>query len=188
VISERKIATNRVNARRSAGPRSPRGKARASANARRHGLSLPAMADPRLEAEARELAERIAGARTNLSFQAATVAAAQVDLARVRRLRHERIATALRNLEQEADRDAERVGDVLEDILGILRTIKSKATAGSPTIARLEQTAALRVASRAQRKDVDLATTITGLARLDRYERLCLSRRKTAIRRLDECS
>jgi hypothetical protein len=185
VISARQLAANRLNAQRSVGPRSPRGKARASVNARRHGLSVPAIADPRLDSEVRELAQRIAGTRADPSYQALSVAHAQIDLERVRRLRHDWIATALRDLTQAADREADKVGDVLEDILGILRTIKSGPNSASPTVARLEQITALRRASRARRKGVDHTAMIGALARLDRYERLCLSRRKTAIRALD---
>jgi hypothetical protein len=39
MASERQIAANRQNARRSSGPRSNAGKRRSSANALRHGLS-----------------------------------------------------------------------------------------------------------------------------------------------------
>ncbi len=46
MTSEAKRAANRANAKKSTGPRSPAGKARASQNARRHGLSRPTAADP----------------------------------------------------------------------------------------------------------------------------------------------
>jgi hypothetical protein len=41
MASERQIAANRQNARKSTGPRSASGKKRASWNAYRHGLSKP---------------------------------------------------------------------------------------------------------------------------------------------------
>jgi hypothetical protein len=44
----RKDDANRANARRSTGPRTAAGKARASRNAVRHGLSVSVLADPAL--------------------------------------------------------------------------------------------------------------------------------------------
>jgi hypothetical protein len=188
MTSVRQIAANRANALRSGGPRSRVGKARVSANARRHGLSIPVTADPRLDPDIAELARRIAGGRVDLSHQALVVAAAQVDLARVRRLRHDRLATALRDLSQAVERKADHVGNVLEDILGIVRTIKSQVTSESPAIARLQQITALRDWSRARHNGADVAGLVKALARLDRYERRTLSHRKTVIRLLDRCS
>jgi hypothetical protein len=188
VISTRKLAAVRANGRRSSGPRTPEGRARASANALHHGLSLPAMADPGHAADACALARRIAGGRADLLDQALAVAAAQVDLARVRRLRHARIATALHDLAQAADNRAERIGTKLDEILAILSDIKGRTTSSSPTIARLQQISALRAAAGARHEDVSLTAMIAALARLDRYERLCLARRKTAIRRFDDAS
>ncbi len=46
MASERQAAANRANSRRSCGPRSPEGKARASQNARKHGLFSSAVLAP----------------------------------------------------------------------------------------------------------------------------------------------
>ena len=82
---------NRSNARASTGPRTTAGKAISARNARRHGLNLPALRDPALADEiaalAREIAGPDAGAR-RFEF-ACRIAAAQIDLVRVRRARHE---------------------------------------------------------------------------------------------------
>ena len=46
MISPRKLAANRANARRSTGPRTREGKRRSSRNALKHGLSVRIAADP----------------------------------------------------------------------------------------------------------------------------------------------
>ena len=83
------IAANRANAQRSTGPRTPAGKAKMARNPRRHGLSLPVLADPALAPEVAALACTIAGAgASGLRCALATrVAEAQVDLLRVRRVK-----------------------------------------------------------------------------------------------------
>jgi hypothetical protein len=90
VISEQKIRANRANARASTGPRTAAGKTRASRNAKRHGLSLSVLADPSFTAELQGLGALIAGAaaRAELNEPACRVAAAQIDLVRVRQARH----------------------------------------------------------------------------------------------------
>ncbi len=86
MTSAARIAANRANARKSTGPKTAAGKARVSRNARRHGLSRPLFCDgactPHVEALAREIAgQDAAGERLSL---ARNIAAAQLDLARIR--------------------------------------------------------------------------------------------------------
>jgi hypothetical protein len=88
MASERQTEANRRNAAKSTGPRSGPGKKRASRNAHRHGLSLRisgAESIRRLEVRAR----RIAGdARHPISLECAhTIAEAEFEIARVRRVR-----------------------------------------------------------------------------------------------------
>ena len=82
---------NRANALASTGPRTSAGKAISARNARRHGLNLPALRDPALAEEIAALAREIAGPDASAQrFEfACRVAAAQLDLLRVRRARHE---------------------------------------------------------------------------------------------------
>ena len=54
VLSEKQIAANRQNAKKSTGPRTISGKQRASRNSFRHGLSLTPVHDPQDEEAIRE--------------------------------------------------------------------------------------------------------------------------------------
>ena len=82
--SERKIAANRANARASTGPKTTQGRARAAANALRHGLSLPIYSDPVLSEQVKALARAIVGSDANAEIQglARRIAEAQIDLHR----------------------------------------------------------------------------------------------------------
>ena len=97
MMSERKQRSNRANARLSTGPKTAKGKARASKNARRHGLNLPVLRDPSLAKEVETMACRIAGegASGELLARARAIAEAQIDLQRVRLYRLRRMQQAL---------------------------------------------------------------------------------------------
>jgi hypothetical protein len=73
------------------------GKARVAQNARRQWLRVPVLSDPKLSAEVEALAREIAGEKPSPELQelARRVAAAQIDVIRVRRARHDTIADAL---------------------------------------------------------------------------------------------
>jgi hypothetical protein len=90
VTSERKIRTNRANARASTGPKTVRGRALSAGNALRHALSLPVHSDSSLSEEVEELAREIAGPGANAELHelARRIAEAQIDLRRVRHARH----------------------------------------------------------------------------------------------------
>lgn len=89
MTSYARIVANRANAARSTGPRTHAGKARAARNARRHGLSVPVLADPALVPEVEALASKLAGEGATPARRAAAVriAEAQVDVGRIRRFR-----------------------------------------------------------------------------------------------------
>lgn len=90
MASEKKIHANQNNARASTGPRTARGKAAASRNAKKHGLSLSVLVDPSFLAELYDLGKEIAGenASAELMEPACRIAAAQLDLVRVRQVRN----------------------------------------------------------------------------------------------------
>ncbi len=91
MTSERKIRTNRANARASTGTKTARGRARSARNAFRHALSLSVYSDPLVSEEVETLAREIAGADANAEIQdlARQIAEAQIDLRRVRYARHQ---------------------------------------------------------------------------------------------------
>jgi hypothetical protein len=93
--------------KRRGGPRSRAGRARAAHNALRHGLALPLAADPASAASVETLARQIAGdgdgdTHGERCALARAVALAQIDLARIRRARHDLIAGALAQLAEDA--------------------------------------------------------------------------------------
>jgi hypothetical protein len=97
MTSMRKARANRANARLSTGPRSSPGKARASQNARQHGLSLSALVDPDHSAAVKAWARSLLGDSKSKELQAIAlqIAAAQVDILRVRQARHFALTRAL---------------------------------------------------------------------------------------------
>jgi hypothetical protein len=96
LASQQKIDANRTNARASTGPRTAHGKAKASRNSKKYGLSLPVSVDPSFIAELYYLGREIAGkdAHAELMEPACRIAAAQLDLARVRQVRNVLLAEA----------------------------------------------------------------------------------------------
>jgi hypothetical protein len=87
MASERQIAANRRNARKSTGPRSGAGRKRASRNAYRHGLTLNITSTAAFAKQLNKLARKIAGdTKDAITLERArAVAHAELDLARVRR-------------------------------------------------------------------------------------------------------
>ena len=87
MTSSKQIAANRRNASRSRGPVTEQGKARASRNARRHGLSVPVYRASAVAADIGEFALQLVGdtaSRTELDL-ARVAAGAQLELVRIRR-------------------------------------------------------------------------------------------------------
>src|SRR6516162_3117521 len=91
MTTTRKVQANRQNARASTGPKYAAGKARSSANARRHRLAFPIWSDPVLTANVVALAKYIAGVHPSpqLMAHAQEVADAQIEVVRVRRWRRD---------------------------------------------------------------------------------------------------
>ena len=155
MTSEREAQANRANARKSTGPKTPRGKARAVGNARRLGLSLSVLADPMLSDQVAALTCAIAGkASDGNSFELARrIAEAQIDLQRVRQARHQFFADRLKGL-------------------GHPRSPKEAAGPNSVSLDPHEFATIL-------------VKDFKELKAIDRYERRAWSRRRFAIRALD---
>jgi hypothetical protein len=111
VTSDRKIASNRQNAKKSSGPRSAEGKSRAARNALRHGLAVPAGSIADLQSEIEVLARSIADAvgRATATELCLRAAEAQMDIFRIRKVRkslfsvnfsHEQLSKRLASLER----------------------------------------------------------------------------------------
>jgi hypothetical protein len=87
MTSERKIAANRKNARKSTGPRTEAGRATSRHNARRHGLATGIGSDPALRDDIEMLAKLLAGGRANIGEFAREAAEAHLDLVWIRKIR-----------------------------------------------------------------------------------------------------
>ena len=89
MATDKQIAANRANAKRSTGPKTAAGQRKSSRNAFRHGLSLPLSADPHTQAKIEAVAEAVAGdsASAEQLGAAREFAAAHLELTRIRNAR-----------------------------------------------------------------------------------------------------
>jgi hypothetical protein len=94
--SERKIAANRSNAKKSTGPRSKAGRQASRRNALRHGLAIDIRTDPAYHDDIEQLATMMSRARgmQSVSDSARDAAEAVLDLFRIRKIRASLIEAA----------------------------------------------------------------------------------------------
>ena len=184
MASERQIAANRRNAKKSTGPRSSAAKRRSSRNAYRHGLSLSSIEDPKISKRLDELARQIAGDSENgiVLEHARAAAQAELDLARVRRVRVAVINSvhALGALGPAYD-----MGSVIKAYLYIELALEGKTPRGRPP-AMLEPVDPLATmpTQEPERTAEAVRRALPELIKLNRYELRAVSRRDRAIREI----
>jgi len=203
MTSAKKVAANRINGRKSRGPRTGAGKARASRNARRHGLAAFNNKDPAMVGRVRQMVDAICQGDDDpfLREQAVAIAESQLWLdcvkaekrALIERLRDPtaialaldmRIARAKARMRlfDVAARQQEVIDDLIE---------KTKAAGRDPEREPLPPHIEAAwpppwvefVSGDTERDEYEaLREGIEDLVRLLRYERRAWSRRKRAVR------
>lgn len=146
MTSEAKVAANRANARRSTGPRSAEGKARAATNAIRHGFGTALSPSSNLVPQLSALLANIVNGPT--SPESMAVAEAQLHLQRIRARKQFLLEAEIRN--------------------------------------RLATIGGMKDCSPEERLALALIACAPEFQILDGYERKALSRRKSAVRALDD--
>src|SRR3954447_11254337 len=175
MATERQIAANRANARRSTGPRSRAGRKRAAANATVHGLTANLLSNTAVaelvERLAREIAESTDDAM--LLQYARDAAYAEIDLARVRRIKVALIqrVSAVGTLD----------GPLFENVRGVRKILDMLARGELPH--RIDPLATMPPGE-LERTAEALRRALPELIKLDRYESRAAARRDKALRQI----
>jgi hypothetical protein len=172
MASERQIAANRRNARKSTGPRSGAGKNRSSRNAYRHGLTLSITSTAASAKQLDKLVREIAGDTEDAIMleRARAVAQAELDLARVRQAK---VALIER---------ASAFGGLDPPTLTVTQMIRLNAfDRGRPIVPEPIDAAATTPPHEPDRSAEAVRRVLPELRKLDRYERRAAARRDRAV-------
>jgi hypothetical protein len=176
MASERQIAANRHNARKSSGPRSGAGKERARRNAYRHGLASALLTNTQVAKQLEKLAHKIAGNTEDAGIleRARVIAQAEFDLARVRRAK----LTLLARVMAFGDlRPAQASSSVTED----MRLLSAIARAEVATIPKRIDSSAMMPTQEPEQSAEAVRQALPELIKLDRYERRFRALRDHAV-------
>jgi hypothetical protein len=184
MATERQIAANRRNARKSTGPRSHAAKERSSRNAYRHGLSSSLSSNAAIAKWLDEFAHKIAGDSnsTIVLEHARTAAQAEFDLTRVR---HAKVAL-IQRVSALGTLDAPPVfGSSAEEI----RYLKSILSGRAPPILPEPVDPLATMPTREPERTAEaIRRALPELRKLDRYESRAIARRDRAIREITKRS
>ena len=184
MATERQIAANRRNARKSTGPRSSAAKKRASGNAYRHGLTLSLTSSTAFAKRLDKLARKIAdNSKSEIILQhARTAAQAVLDLARVRQVKVALIksVSALGALGAPLD-----IFSVMKAYLYLELALEGKTPRGRPpNIPEPVDPLATMPGQEPARTVEAVRRALPQLRKLDRYESRAVARRDRAIREI----
>ena len=185
MASERQIAANRRNARKSTGPRSTAGKKRAGRNAYRHGLSVSMSSNAAFAKELDRLVREIAGDTKNAIVleRARAVAEAELDLARVRRAKVALIERASAFGELDPPRPSRVTAFQLLRVLKAIVRNPGEPIADGVTFS--EPIGSLAMPSQEPYRSAEaVRRVLPELRKLNRYERRAAMRRDRAVRDL----
>jgi len=175
MVSERQIAANRRNARKSTGPRSGAGKNRASRNAYRHGLTLSIVSTAAFAKQLDKLVREIAGDNKDAIVleRARAIAQAELDLAGVRRAKVALIERACTFGELEPPQ-------VLSSVTQIIRFVNA-LDRGRRILPKPVDSSATMPSQEPDRSAEAVRRVLPELRKLDRYERRAAVRRDRAV-------
>src|SRR5262249_20000195 len=174
MASERQIAANRRNARRSTGPRSAASRKRSSRNSLRHGLAAGVATTAERLKHIERLARKIAGASADVVTlgNARTLAQAAFDLAQIRRVKGALISRVMAF-------GAFETPDSIEpkEVRRLIRALKR----GEFVVPERVEFPAMPAAD-PERTAEAIRRALPELIKLDRYERRAAVRRARALR------
>ena len=189
MASERQIAANRLNARKSTGPRSRAGKRRASRNAYRHGLASSRKPDAATARKLDQLARQIVGdSKSEISLELARSAAeAEFDLARVRLVGVALInrVSAFGAIDPFSDELAKDMAK-LERLRAELRHFKARLSGAAPQspVQDFIDSAENMPTQEPERTAEAVRRALPELVKLNRYQVRAASRRNRAIKEI----